>query len=573
MRRLPALSLILAVAASVLVGPPAAAEAPEGAEWSEAYFESKDGTRLHANIWRPEGLKKDAKTPALLTVGPYVDPGFGQRILFYGQVPPDTEPEPRYRVTLFELGRVMERGYTLVEVALRGYGLSEGCPDLAGPGEQADVEAAIDWVASRKWSNGRVGMLGVSYDGWTTTMGLASSSANLSAAVIMAGPATGYKLPYMNGIRYQYDLSAAAVYSFGYASDLPPAALSLNGLRAAYGSLVTNPGCYLGNLAGWANNDPKAEFWVDRDVLAAAARSRVPVFMTQGFPDAAVKADQFPPLWSRLRGPKRAWFGQFSHGRPSPPIANRDGFVDEMMRWLDHYVRGVRAAPSGLEVDPSVKVEQGNGRWRAEDRWPPGDGRYYALPVKAGMYRDSAGNQAENVHRSIALTEYVETVGPTGVGTWTFSQALPYDVHFAGLPKLRVSVETVVPDAHLVALLYDLDEKNTATMVSRGGYLLRESGRSTLTFELYPQDWRLEKGHRIGLLLSGADDVWFVPGTSNTDVSVQGGALSLPFLRFDRRTFLDGGPSEDISHRAPFAVPSAAVEEATVGMELPPRLK
>ena len=59
----------------------------------------------------------------------------------------------------------------LVLVDTRGYGGSTGCLDFAGPGEQADVAAAIDWAADQSWSTGAVGMYGKSYDAVTGLIG------------------------------------------------------------------------------------------------------------------------------------------------------------------------------------------------------------------------------------------------------------------------------------------------------------------------------------------------------------------------------------------------------------------
>ena len=50
--------------------------------------------------------------------------------------------------------KLMEKGYTWVQVDLRGFGGSSGCLDWAGPGEQADVKSAVEWAARQPWSTG-----------------------------------------------------------------------------------------------------------------------------------------------------------------------------------------------------------------------------------------------------------------------------------------------------------------------------------------------------------------------------------------------------------------------------------
>src|SRR6266545_1983658 len=44
---------------------------PEGAAWTEAYFPSSDDVVLHADVLRPAALPADAKTPVIVSVGPY----------------------------------------------------------------------------------------------------------------------------------------------------------------------------------------------------------------------------------------------------------------------------------------------------------------------------------------------------------------------------------------------------------------------------------------------------------------------------------------------------------------------
>ena len=127
---------------------------PDGATWTEATIDSTNGAKLHADILRPSDLPENAKTPVILSIGPY----FGRagqtgavgpaQETSYDPIGPSTGPSDRF-LDLVEGGRLMERGYTFVMVDLRGYGRSTGCLDWVGPGEQADVVEAVEWAASR----------------------------------------------------------------------------------------------------------------------------------------------------------------------------------------------------------------------------------------------------------------------------------------------------------------------------------------------------------------------------------------------------------------------------------------
>ena len=56
-----------------------------------------------------------------------------------------------------------QQGYAVINLDTRGGGHSEGRGDLLSDQEADDISQVIEWAADQPWSNGRVGMLGVSY--------------------------------------------------------------------------------------------------------------------------------------------------------------------------------------------------------------------------------------------------------------------------------------------------------------------------------------------------------------------------------------------------------------------------
>ncbi|HVY47548.1 MAG TPA: CocE/NonD family hydrolase, partial [Minicystis sp.] len=62
-------------------------------------------------------------------------------------------------------------GYAWVDVDVRGTGASTGAwPYPWSPAEVADGVEVVDWIVRQPWSNGRVGALGISYDGTAAEM-------------------------------------------------------------------------------------------------------------------------------------------------------------------------------------------------------------------------------------------------------------------------------------------------------------------------------------------------------------------------------------------------------------------
>lgn len=558
-----------AIAVVMTTQPPLAFadKVPDDARWEEATVRSDDGTRLHADVFRPKDLKKGRKTPVIVIVSPYLTAHAGDE--------PLTRPTilPYYR-DLFEVA--FRRGYSIVQVALRGQGGSEGCPDLGGKGEQADARAAVKWAASRSWSTGRVGMWGLSYDGLTQIMNLANGVRALRAAVIMGPAIDMYRVFFMNGVPYARS-HLITPYYFGL-SLIPPALLPPSDRPPFRDGPSSDPHCrkQLQRLKKQtAQPDPTTRFWRERNFIRRARTSRAAVLWSHGFFDEQTYATSFLPVWRKLRGPHRAWFGQFPHVVASeaengnPDTVGRSGFTAQAFRWLDRHVKGRSRRSARVRRDPVVAVQEGSaGKWRAERQWPPADARPVEMPLRGGDYLDAPGNKA---YPGCFRFELSCPPGPSGIGSWSISQSLPYPVHFAGVPQLEVKVSSARPKATLIALIYDIDEDDAAAFVTRGARIL--PGRGTYRVSLYPQDWRFGKGHRIGVLLAGADDLWFAPEHSGAPVRIKRATLQMPFLRRNRRHSLDGGPSAAVTQRQTFPATPAIAAGWVKDVPLPPRMR
>ncbi|MEU2000629.1 CocE/NonD family hydrolase [Rhodococcus sp. NPDC019627] len=151
-----------------------------------------DGTVLKANVYRPAdaaGIPVHTKTPSVLSVTPYtklignvVDsvlavPGLEDTVVDLvnsynlAGTPFDGITEAAKVLSgggmrVFGVNRdLVQNGYTQVVVDARGTGFSQGEWQALGPVEQRDSVEVIDWISKQSWSDGRVGMGGVSYSG------------------------------------------------------------------------------------------------------------------------------------------------------------------------------------------------------------------------------------------------------------------------------------------------------------------------------------------------------------------------------------------------------------------------
>ncbi len=555
------LTLLVVLPALGLLPGVAGAAAPPGTTSQDMWFPSADGTLLHADVIRKTGVPMTEKQPIIMAIGPY----FGHGGLEVTDYDPTATPPNYYYTELFEEGHWADRGYTFVQVDLRGFGGSEGCNDFGGKGEQADVKAAVEWAASQPWSTGKVGLFGKSYDGWTLAMALATKPQGLGAIVIQAPIIDGYRTLYQNGVHYSAGWYVTpALYQSGDA--LPPT-VNDSAAYIQHSALGLNPVCYALNIAlqtALTDKDDAAGFWKERDLLPAASGSTVPTFWEHGFLDANAKPDNFLDLYTTLKGPKRVWAGEYEHDRPTYDLVGHKGFYPEAMRWFDRYVKGMSPAEAPVENDPGAVIEDGGlSKWRAEAQWPPADAVVHDLTLRPGSVQDIPGNSGAGTGIQ-GLTG-----GATGQGIWSISQKLPHDVHLAGTPRVKLKVGVTAP-THVFAILYDIDEKGLAQVMSRAAYNVKSSG--DVAFDLYPQDWTFKAGHRVALLMAQSDDEWFNPVPTLMKADIESGSLSLPFLRYVRDTYLPGRRTKAEEDRtAPFAVGSA-LSSSDALLDLPPAM-
>jgi predicted acyl esterase len=305
-------------------------------------------------------------------------------------------------------------------------------------------------------------------------------------------------------------------------------------------------------------------FWAERNLLPRTKGKRTPVFLTQGFLESNTKPDAAFEFFTSMAGPKRAWFGQFDHVRGWQKTEDgrfetgRKVFVNELVRFLDRHLKGTRVA-----ADPTVAVQDNLGRYRGETRWPPSDATRLWSDLRPGTYRDDLA------------TLTIDGTPLADRGVWSFSQRTPHDVWLAGEPGLSVTVSTTLPNANLVAHLYDVSG-STATLVSRGAMLLRGTGAQRATFKLYGQDWIVRKGHRIAVLVSGADNSWWEHIPTGQSVSVDTARIGLTFLTKQRRVFLDGTATPRLDEHLNAAVEDVSpesVRSSTTTFRLPGPLR
>jgi len=128
-------------------------------EWDVA-VRLRDGVTVYVDVFRPENA---VAVPIILTWSPYGKHGPKTFAMFPNSGVPEGSvshyavwegPDPVYWT---------RRGYAVINGDCRGSWGSEGDLEILGPQEAEDGYDVIEWAAELPWTNGRVGLAGVSY--------------------------------------------------------------------------------------------------------------------------------------------------------------------------------------------------------------------------------------------------------------------------------------------------------------------------------------------------------------------------------------------------------------------------
>ncbi|MBI4392903.1 MAG: CocE/NonD family hydrolase [Euryarchaeota archaeon] len=516
------LSLLLSGCVSQPIGPldPAAALAPVPLLQSIEQFkilpgeamwlESFDGTRLFMRVFRPDA-PADWQAPVILVSSPYFTPDSRSD-------PDDPVSLPGYERYQWLVQEFVPRGYAVVFQDVRGTGESGGCLEQTGPKQMKDQYLVIEHLATRSWTNGKLGMFGKSYDGETQ-----------QSAAIMAPPHLTTIIPLS---------SVAGQYDWNFYAGVP---YSINGLAgmASYAQIGLTPGstvegkmnfpsradCHGENFEQGA--DPRGDFnrfWQDRELRSGVKNVKASVFYVHGLADWNVKPIHIAGWFNEIDSPKTAWLGQWAHDYPELNTNNKEwnrtDWRPAVEAWYDHWLMGLENGVSDrLGV---VEIQDNLGAWRNASSFPDLDATPFELHFAPGGRLSSSPTAAKSTASySEKTAEWPAAVAGEAYASTSFvefeSAPLKEDLRYSGQPTAKAYLSFDKPDAHIVVHLLD-DGK----VVNRG-YLSAQhrdsvkEGRpvpmDTLldyTVSLYPQEYVFAKGHKIGVRMMGVDD-WVQP--------------------------------------------------------------
>jgi putative CocE/NonD family hydrolase len=541
-----------------------------GVVLQEVFIPMSDGVRLAVDLWGPpEALMPPedlpARFPVLLEYLPYrKDESRGDRFDLYAYF--------------------AERGYVVARVDIRGTGKSEGTliPHEYSEIEQRDGDEVIAWLASQPFSNGSVGMFGISWGGFNAIHMAMRRPPALKAIIAVDATDDTYQddVHFMDGMMH--------VDSWEMSMDLYNAMPGAPDYRIDdrfFAERFDQPPWML----TYKRQQRDGPFW-DRTALKARYDAiRIPTFVIGGWYDGY--RDSVPRMLQHMTAPVKAIVGAWNHTWPSEPYPKPGiEWRHEAVRWWDRWLKGLetgvldepRFAVYVREWHPpGPRLEDAPGAWRYEDGWPVSRTEHRSF-----YPREDRSLGTAPAAESVQTLRYLATTGieaggpvmwfgdvapdqrPTDAFSLVYdSEPLAGDTEILGLPRARLEASADAPLAHWFARLSDVAPDGTVTLVASAGFngAHRDSARDprplepgrriSLDVEMHFTSWVFPKGHRLRFAVSNAQwpMIWPTPHAMTTSL----------FLGGSRPTMLVLPVVPDGAHRVPrFAPPSE--ERATL---------
>ncbi len=530
-----------------------------------------DGVVLRADVFRPLAA---GRYPVILSYGPYA-----KGLAFQDGYPSAWERMTRQHPdvaagssNLYQSWEVVDpekwvpHDYACVRVDSRGAGCSPGFIDHFSPRETKDFYDCIEWAGVQPWSNGKVGLDGISYYGINQWHVASLQPPHLAAMCIWEGAADWYRdMTHHGGIlstfwENWYDMQVKTVqYGAGE-----------RGKRSrVHGELVCGPEILSETQLAQNRSDFGGEIF-SHPLDDSYHRGRSPVWAKVKVPflSAANWGGQGLHPRGNFEGfaraaSKRKWLE--AHGLEHWTHFYTDYGRKLQLRFFDYFLHG---KDNGWDRQPRVLLQVRHvDRFveRAENEWPLARTRWTRFHLDPATGTLTAGGQGQRAGKKATL--HFDALGD---GVTFLTAPLAQETEITGPSALRLYVSSSTADADIFAVLRvlspDLKEVvfqgaiDPHTPLGQGW--LRASHRQldrklstpyrpyhtharkqplkpgevvALDIEIWPTSIVVPAGYRIGLSVGGKDYVY--PGGSGGRLSNFKNELTGcgPFLHDDPR--------------------------------------
>jgi hypothetical protein len=415
-------------------------------EW-DVPIQTDDGIVLRADVFRPSA---PGTYPVILSSGPYgkgrpfqqlMPPAWQKMIADYPDILEGSSGDYQ-NFEVVDPERWVPDGYVCVRVDSRGTGRSPGYLDPFTERESRDLYESIEWAARQPWSNGRVGLSGISYLAINQWQVAALQPPHLAAICVWEGAGDAYR---------------DAVYHGGILSTFVDRWYSLIPQYGTGESGGRNP--HTGQLVCGDETFSQDELRRRRADFGRLVREHP---LLDEFHRAHISPD-----WSRIQVPVLSagnWGGMGLHLRGSTRGFEQAASADKWLtmhddthfslyyaryglnlqkRFFGHFLKG---QDTGWTKQPRVELRtrhaEGRIGMRTASQWPLPQTEWTRLYLDA-VEGSMAPAPAVGAH---AGYEGIE-------GRVSFSYVCPRDIEIAGPAAAKLYIESATTDADLFLVL------------------------------------------------------------------------------------------------------------------------
>jgi predicted acyl esterase len=483
------------------------------AKFTEFFIPMRDGTRLAANVFLPDG---PGPWPVVVTRTPYLKDG-----------------------RMFSQGadRWTKAGYAYVVQDVRGKGHSDGFYS-AFTNDIEDGYDTIEGLAKQPWSNGKIGIMGASAMGITSNLAAIANPPHLKAAYVIVAPNETFTTSFLGGVPKDKDntdwLRGQKVAESVIAASQAQVERSVFTDRAGPGEELKYVHIPMYNVGGWY------------DIFNTGSVYNFEYLQNHGA--------------SGARGNQKLSMGPFGHGdlsgnlaypgsdRLSAVMGMSPGAQPADIRWFDYWLKGI---DNGIMDEPPVDffmmAAAEKGAYSPKNRhvlaadWPIDyrETRYYlapdlALTTKAPTIAEAktsyrfdpanpvktygganltfergpedqrqVGQRQDYLRFSTPVLDHdVEIAGPVSVDLYAATDGLDTDFEAKLVDVYPDGYEALVLDAPIRARYRHGRMADDVQMMTPGA-------PEKMTIDLWNTALTFEKGHRIELHISSSNSPRF----------------------------------------------------------------
>ena len=437
----------------------------------------RDGVNLLVDIYRPTA---PGRYPVLIAASPYP-----RQIQNLGA--------PMGFIEAGASDFFVPRGYVHVIANCRGTSGSGGTFGFFDGQERRDMYDLVEWAAEQPWSDGNIGMVGISYFAMTQMEAAVERPPHLKAIMPIAGTFDLYDSATHHGLTSSSFITpflSMMGMTSGHTNKL-----WRNKLVEAVGALLKTPVVHkqFATANGEAamtglrmllklHHDPhpwddlwrsicvehplRDAWWDERNLLPLLHKVDIPVYLGCDWQNVPLHLPSTIPAFRGLINSPQvrvAMLGE--HGLAWP----WESLHVEALAWFDHWLKG---QDTGILEGPRFRyvLPEAEG-WHTAGSWPPEGATPRALALRAdGLLADDEGDAGSRTLMTLGAglgrMQASETDPPSHL-TWT-SATLKHDLNVVGDIELQLDAASTASDTAWIVLLQDVDPVGAVTEITAG---------------------------------------------------------------------------------------------------------